>query len=636
MAAKWQQLVNAGAYFSFNLWWQLDAVPTFYSFVSGSAPGSPSLTAKNANGDTLLSLGPIPDVNGSWIQINTAPFVNSAGVTIPAFESLYCYLSQVTTALYAGMALYFQVDFIPPNMPAGTGDVRIIDPSSQLIFTRDLHQVCGTGATSVDPESVLANELLDLGYSGPIEDDWRGSVAPPPTPVLNRLYIVPHGATGAWAGHDGEIAFWGAGGWVFELYPEGCTAFIRNRYQRAELVDFTYAAPPTVGAPALNTDLLPSDVNTMAWAESPQLFFLTNKSYLGAVQGESDVTLPTNPAPWEKWVLGGSPVFASWPDHYQIAAPPMIATAVIDQATNAVRWLYQTPGEGSLIYRLDMHAFYYFAAGTWQPLIGSGAAFNTVLHGVGVPDAGVGNLGDFYIDTSVDVIYGPKTGGGWGAGTSMVGTVGATGPQGPPGAGLNSLLHGIIAPGAGVGSNGDFYIDDVAWMIYGPKAGGAWPAGVSIIGPTGATGATGAAGAAGATGATGPAGPGFSTAFVEWTSGAVTNINVGFTAGNPPKVPAGVSYAEVSINASVAVQDPTTPTASMTVTQYSSVGTAKKVWAVGSASLTSGAAGETLQAFIPFKALAAVATGDHFVPTFSPAGYPVIAPSWVAQMQKIG
>ena len=46
-------------------------------------------------------------------------------------------------------------------------------------------------------------------------------------------------------------------------------------------------------------------------------------------------------------------------------------------------------------------------------------------------------------------------------------------------------------------------------QIYGPKAAGAWPTGVSIVGPAGATvpaGAQGPAGPAGADGATGPAG----------------------------------------------------------------------------------------------------------------------------------
>jgi hypothetical protein len=43
--------------------------------------------------------------------------------------------------------------------------------------------------------------------------------------------------------------------------------------------------------------------------------------------------------------------------------------------------------------------------------------------------------------------------------------------------------------------------------MYGPKAAGAWPTGVSIRGTTGATGAAGTNGTNGADGATGPTGP---------------------------------------------------------------------------------------------------------------------------------
>ena len=56
----------------------------------------------------------------------------------------------------------------------------------------------------------------------------------------------------------------------------------------------------------------------------------------------------------------------------------------------------------------------------------------TILNGSGTPGAGVGNNGDFYIDTDTDTysIYGPKTGGVWGPGTSLIGPTGAQGLYG--------------------------------------------------------------------------------------------------------------------------------------------------------------------------------------------------------------
>ena len=96
------------------------------------------------------------------------------------------------------------------------------------------------------------------------------------------------------------------------------------------------------------------------------------------------------------------------------------------------------------------------------------------------------------------------------------GIQGATGPIGPSGLNGNSILNGSNPPIATTGVDGDFYINTSNNTIYGPKSNGVWPAGVSMIGPTGPVGAqglTGATGPAGAqgpqglTGATGPAGP---------------------------------------------------------------------------------------------------------------------------------
>ncbi len=89
---------------------------------------------------------------------------------------------------------------------------------------------------------------------------------------------------------------------------------------------------------------------------------------------------------------------------------------------------------------------------------------------------------------------------------------GATGPTGPAGIDGKTVLNGATGPTGTDGVDGDFWIDTSLSAIYGPKAGGVWPAAVSLIGTMGATGAAGAdgatgpAGPAGATGATGPAG----------------------------------------------------------------------------------------------------------------------------------
>lgn len=109
----------------------------------------------------------------------------------------------------------------------------------------------------------------------------------------------------------------------------------------------------------------------------------------------------------------------------------------------------------------------------------------TILSGSGIPSNTIGKEGDFFIDTIGHVLWGPKNTASWGAGMALVG------PQGLPG---KSTLNGSGAPGTGTGSVGDFYIDVTAKTLYGPKTATGWGAPTSLIGPAGATGATGAQG----------------------------------------------------------------------------------------------------------------------------------------------
>ena len=61
-----------------------------------------------------------------------------------------------------------------------------------------------------------------------------------------------------------------------------------------------------------------------------------------------------------------------------------------------------------------------------------GASGNQVLSGVGAPAASLGQIGNFYIDTSTSESYGPKTANGWGSPKSNI-YLGLQGIQGPRG-----------------------------------------------------------------------------------------------------------------------------------------------------------------------------------------------------------
>jgi hypothetical protein len=52
----------------------------------------------------------------------------------------------------------------------------------------------------------------------------------------------------------------------------------------------------------------------------------------------------------------------------------------------------------------------------------------------------------------------------------------------------SGLLSGAGAPGAGLGANGQLYIDTAANLLYGPKTAGAWGTGTALVGPVGPAG----------------------------------------------------------------------------------------------------------------------------------------------------
>jgi hypothetical protein len=131
------------------------------------------------------------------------------------------------------------------------------------------------------------------------------------------------------------------------------------------------------------------------------------------------------------------------------------------------------------------------AAGPTGPTGATGAAgalwYTTTS---GAPSSGTGVNGDMAIALSTGVVY-QKTGGSWvSTGQSLKGPQGDPGPAGADGAAGaagatgadgRSLLNGTTNPTSGVGANGDFYINTTTLTLFGPKASGTWPAGISLL-----------------------------------------------------------------------------------------------------------------------------------------------------------
>jgi hypothetical protein len=120
---------------------------------------------------------------------------------------------------------------------------------------------------------------------------------------------------------------------------------------------------------------------------------------------------------------------------------------------------------------------------------------NTLLNGLGAPNATDGIDGDFYLDTLSSNLYGPKKKGKWPLPKSLVGPVGPQGPVGKQGS------EGKVGDkGASTSSAGSQGVQG----IQGPQG----PQGLQgIPGTPGTPGAAGGAGPSGAAGAAGSAGP---------------------------------------------------------------------------------------------------------------------------------
>jgi len=121
-------------------------------------------------------------------------------------------------------------------------------------------------------------------------------------------------------------------------------------------------------------------------------------------------------------------------------------------------------------------------AGAQGPVGPAGTNGTVIYSGTTTPLSTTGNTGDFYLDLSTGVLYGPKTSSGWGSGFSLVGQTGASGVTGATGAAGSKIYSGNGAPALSLGNNGDYYLDKTNELLYGPKTASGWGTAISLQG----------------------------------------------------------------------------------------------------------------------------------------------------------
>ena len=95
-----------------------------------------------------------------------------------------------------------------------------------------------------------AMTAIDAAIQPVVESE---TATPPSSPDLGQSWLVADGAGGAFAGHDGAIAAWTAGGWRFVTPFEGTMAWRRDtevivRRHASAWQNGTPIATPTTGS----------------------------------------------------------------------------------------------------------------------------------------------------------------------------------------------------------------------------------------------------------------------------------------------------------------------------------------------------------------------------------------------------
>lgn len=103
---------------------------------------------------------------------------------------------------------------------------------------------------------------------------------------------------------------------------------------------------------------------------------------------------------------------------------------------------------------------------------------STLLYGTLDPKISDGKIGDFYFNVHNLIMFGPKSTTGWGVGNKIKGEKGKDGVNGESGSKIIKGQGGT--PDEDIGNIGDYFFDTTSGNFYGPKAPGYWGRPISL------------------------------------------------------------------------------------------------------------------------------------------------------------
>lgn len=180
------------------------------------------------------------------------------------------------------------------------------------------------------PEATVNEQMRGLeGFASLTVIEDRDLVTPPGSPVDGARYLVATGGTGAWSGHDGDVARYMSTAWEFHDVFEGLFAWVKNEdilIRRdgsawAEYVpDTAPAGVQTESGTAYNLDA----------ADAGKYLRFTGADPVVTVRDEADHALPAN-AEWH-FRFAGSGTLVFLEDTSVTINPPVDGSLEVEPA----------------------------------------------------------------------------------------------------------------------------------------------------------------------------------------------------------------------------------------------------------------------------------------------------------------
>lgn len=121
----------------------------------------------------------------------------------------------------------------------------------------------------------------------------RDLATPPGSPADGDCYLVAASGTGAWSGHDGDIAFYMNTSWLFIEVIEGYTAWINDENLLVGYNGSSWATLSTGGNPTQNIAIACSDETTAITTGTAKVTFRMPYAFTLSAVRASVTTAPT-------------------------------------------------------------------------------------------------------------------------------------------------------------------------------------------------------------------------------------------------------------------------------------------------------------------------------------------------------